>query len=100
VNAAFFAGAAGMVIAFCACVIIGSTLLHLIINRICKVRYEFTLLSIIAGIADGTTSALAASGASWNSLIQVGLVMGVLAGAIGNYVGIGVAFLLKALTGA
>ncbi|MGI6512609.1 MAG: DUF819 domain-containing protein [Catenisphaera adipataccumulans] len=100
VNIAFFAGSAAMVIAFCAVVIIGSTLLHLLVNRVFKVKYEFTLLSIIAGIADGTTSALAASGANWNTLIQVGLVMGVLAGAIGNYVGIGVAFLLKMLIGA
>lgn len=99
VNAAFFSGAALMTTLFCFVVIFGSTILHFIITRLLKVKYEFVLLSLVAGIADGTTSAMVASGAGWKTLIQVGMLMGVMAGALGNYVGIGVAYIIKSLCG-
>lgn len=99
VNASFFSGSALYATLFCLVVILGSTVLHFVITRLLKVKYEFVLLSIVAGIADGTTSAMVASGAGWKTLIQVGMVMGVLAGAMGNYVGIGIAYLVKGLCG-
>lgn len=46
---------------FCACVILFSTLLHLLITRFFKIRYEFVVISIVAAIADGTTAALVCS---------------------------------------
>ena len=40
-----------------------------------------------------------AAGGNWKSLINVGLIMGVIAGACGNYVGIFVAYAVKAICG-
>lgn len=99
VNLSFFAGSALMTTLYCFTVIVGSTILHFLITRLLRVKYEFVLLSIVAGVADGTTSAMVASGAQWKTLIQVGMIMGVLAGALGNYVGIGIAFLVKGICG-
>ena len=65
-----------------------------------KVRFEYVLLSIVGCISDGPTAALIASSAQWKTLINIGLLMGVLAGALGNYVGIGVAYAIRALIGA
>lgn len=74
--------------------------LHLLILRLCKVKYEYAVLSITGAIADGPTAALVASGGGWNSLVGIGLIMGVIGGVCGNYVGIGVAYLIKMLIGA
>ena len=65
-----------------------------------KVRFEYVLLSIVGCISDGPTAALIASSAQWKTLINIGLLMGVLAGALGNYVGIGVAYAIRAFIGA
>lgn len=99
VNIGLFVGSALSITLLCFTVIAGSLVLHCIITRLFKVRYEFGLLAIVAGIADGTTAAMVASGANWKSLVQVGMIMGVAAGALGNYVGIGVAYLVKILAG-
>lgn len=85
---------------FCFCVIACSILLHLLITRLLKVRFEYVLLSIVGCISDGPTAALIASSAQWKTLINIGLLMGVLAGALGNYVGIGVAYAIRAFIGA
>lgn len=95
-----FFGSAMYITLFCFCVIAGSTILHLAITRLLKIRYEYVLLGIVGAIADGTTAALVASGAKWNSLINIGLLMGIIGGVCGNYVGVGVAYLIKALIGA
>lgn len=84
---------------FCFCVVVGCTILHLIITRLFKIRYEYVVLSIVGAIADGPTAALVASGAQWKGLINIGLLMGVLAGACGNYAGISVAYLIKGMLG-
>lgn len=85
---------------FCLCVIAGSLLLHVLITRLLKIRYEYVLLGIVGAIADGTTSSLVASGARWKSLVSVGMLMGVIGGVCGNYVGIAVAYLIRMITGA
>ena len=77
-----------------------SILLHLLITRLLKVRFEYVLLSIVGCISDGPTAALIASSAQWKILINIGLLMGVLAGALGNYVGSGVAYAIRAIIGA
>ncbi|MCR8746805.1 DUF819 domain-containing protein [Romboutsia lituseburensis] len=84
---------------FCFCVVIGCTILHLVITRLFKVKYEYVILSIVGAISDGPTAALVASGAQWKGLINIGLLMGVLAGACGNYAGISVAYLIKGVLG-
>ena len=57
------------------------------------------LLGIVGAIADGTTAALVASGAGWNSLISIGLLMGIIGGVCGNYLGISVAYIVRMLIG-
>ena len=95
-----FFGSTFYITLFCFCVIACSILLHLIITRLLKVRFEYVLLSIVGCISDGPTAALIASSAQWKTLINIGLLMGVLAGALGNYVGIGVAYAIRAFIGA
>ncbi|WP_300528148.1 DUF819 family protein [Peptacetobacter sp.] len=99
VNLKDFFGSTLHITVFCFCVVIGCTILHLVITRIFKVRYEYVLLSIVAAISDGPTAALVASSAQWKSLINIGLLMGVIAGACGNYAGITVAYLIKGALG-
>ena len=77
----------------------GSRVLHLIICRIFKIKYEYVILSMVGCIVDGPTSSLTAAGADWKSLINVGLIMGVIAGACGNYVGIFVSYVIKGICG-
>ena len=95
-----FFGSTFYITLFCFCVIVCSILLHLLITRLLKVRFEYVLLSIVGCISDGPTAALIASSAQWKTLINIGLLMGVLAGALGNYVGIGVAYAIRAFIGA
>ena len=94
-----FLGSAFMMTMYVFLMLVGCIVLHLIICRIFKIKYEYVVLSMVGCIVDGPTSSLTAAGAGWKSLINVGLIMGVLAGAAGNYVGIGVAYAVKAICG-
>lgn len=94
-----FIGSALMMTLYVLFMLIGCTLLHFIICRIFKIKYEYVLLSMVGCIVDGPTASLTAAGANWKSLINVGLIMGVIAGACGNYVGIFVAYAVKAICG-
>ncbi len=95
-----FLGSALNITLLCFCVIACSIILHLCITRLLKIKYEYVLLGIIGAIADGTTSALVASGAKWKSLISIGLLMGIIGGVCGNYFGIAVAYLVRMMIGA
>lgn len=94
-----FFGSTFYITLFCFCVIASCIILHLVITRLLKVRFEYVLLSIVGCISDGPTAALIASSAQWKTLINIGLLMGVLAGALGNYVGISVAYAIRAIIG-
>lgn len=94
-----FLGSAFAITALCFCVIFFSLVLHLIITRALKIKYEYVLLGIVGAIADGTSAALVASGAKWKSLISVGLLMGIIGAVCGNYCGIAIAYLVRALAG-
>lgn len=94
-----FFGSTFYITLFCLCVILCSILLHLFITRLLKVKFEYVLLSIVGCISDGPTAALIASSAQWKTLINIGLLMGVLAGALGNYVGIAVAYAIRGILG-
>lgn len=100
VDIAGFFGSAVTITLFCFCVIFGSLVLHLLITRLLKIKFEYVLLGIVGAIADGSTAALVASGAKWKSLISIGLLMGVIGGVCGNYVGIAVAYLVRMIIGA
>lgn len=95
-----FLGSALYITLLCFCVIFCSIVLHLLITRMMKIKYEYVLLGIVGAIADGTTSALVASGAKWKSLISIGLLMGIIGGVCGNYFGIAVAYIVKMIVGA
>ena len=99
VNIKGFLGSAFTITLFCFCVIAGSLILHLALTRLLKIRYEYVLLGIVGAIADGTTSALVASGAKWKSLISIGMLMGIIGAVCGNYVGIAVAYIIRAIVG-
>lgn len=95
---AFF-GSALSITLFCFFVIIGSILLHLTITRLFKIKYQYVILSITGAIADGTTAGLVAASGGWKSLVSIGVVMGILGMAVGNYVGIGIAYLIRMIIG-
>lgn len=84
---------------FCACVLVLCTTLHLLITRLFKIKYEYVVLSISAAVCDGATAALVAGGGGWNTLISVSLIMGTLGGLLGNYCGIGIAYLVRSVLG-
>lgn len=94
-----FIGSALNITLMCFCVIVSSFILHLLITRLLKIKYEYVLLGIVGAIADGPTSALVASGAKWKKLISIGLLMGIIGGVCGNYFGIAVAYLVRMVTG-
>jgi uncharacterized membrane protein len=58
------------------------------------------VISIVGAIADGTTSALVAAGGGWKNLIGAGILMGLIGAMAGNYLGIAIAYIVKALIGA
>lgn len=58
------------------------------------------LTVIVIGIVLSNLRIVPTSSAQWKILINIGLLMGVLAGALGNYVGIGVAYAIRAFIGA
>ncbi|MBA1335086.1 MAG: hypothetical protein HPY66_0708 [Firmicutes bacterium] len=94
-----FMNSAPLIAVFCFFVIIGSLALHIALCRLFKIKYQYVLISIVAAIADGTTAALVAGTGKWKSIISVAVVLGAIGMALGNYVGIGVAYLLKAIIG-
>lgn len=84
---------------YCASIIFGTLFLHVLLCRIFKINYEYVLISIMAAISDGPTSGVLAATAGWESLVSIGILLGVIGSVLGNYVGIPVAYLLKALIG-
>ena len=57
------------------------------------------LTVIVTGILLSNLKVVPTSSAQWKVLINIGLLMGVLAGALGNYVGISVAYAIRAIVG-
>ena len=94
-----FFGSTFYITLFCFCVIVSCIVLHLLVTRLLKVKFEYVLLSAVACISDGPTAALIASSAQWKTMITTGLLMGVLAGAMGNYLGIAVAYAIRGIIG-
>ncbi len=95
-----FAVSVPTVAIFCFVVIVGSLILHVVLCRLFKIKYQYVLISIVAAIGDGTSAAMVAGAGNWKSIMGIAVVLGVIGSAIGNYLGIGVAYLLKAITGA
>lgn len=100
VNIKEFFGSTLVIALFCFIVIILSLLLHAVLCRLFKIEYQYVIISVIASIADGSTSALVAASANWRALVSLAVVLGVIGMVLGNYLGIGVAYLIKFLIGA
>ncbi|PIE55254.1 MAG: beta-carotene 15,15'-monooxygenase [Dethiosulfovibrio peptidovorans] len=94
-----FLEAAPLITFMCAIVSIGCLILHLTLCRLFKIPYEYVIASITASIADGTTSALVCASANWTGIIGTAIVLGAIGNALGNYMGIGVAFFVKSFCG-
>nr|WP_289038975.1 DUF819 family protein [uncultured Allobacillus sp.] len=100
VNIQDFVGSTLAIALFCLVVIIGTLILHILLCRLFKIDYQYVIISIVAAIADGPTSALIAASSKWKSLVSLAVVLGVIGMVFGNYLGIGVAYLLKFIIGA
>lgn len=83
----------------CLCIILGSLILHTLVMRLMKIKYEYAIVSITAGIAEGTSAAMVASNGGWMSIVSVGVMLGAVGAVLGNYCGIGVAYLVRFITG-
>lgn len=94
-----FLEAAPLVALFCLVVIVGSLVFHLILCRIFKIKIQYVLISVVAAIGDGPSAALVAGSGGWKSLMSIAIVLGAMGAALGNYVGIGLAHLLRVITG-
>lgn len=95
-----FAVSVPAVAIFCFFVIVGSLVLHIALCRLFKIKYQYVLISIVAAIGDGSSAAMVAGAGNWKSIMGIAVVLGVIGAAIGNYLGIGIAYLLKAVIGA
>jgi uncharacterized membrane protein len=84
---------------YCAIVILGSLSLHLFLCRLAKIKYQYVGISIMASIADGSSAAMMAVAGKWESIISIAVVLGIIGNAVGNYVGISIAYLIKGILG-
>ena len=100
VNIKDFLGSTLAIAIFCFIIILFSLMLHALLCRLFKIEYQYVIISIVAAIADGPTSALVAASANWRSLVSLSVVLGVIGMVLGNYIGIGVAYFIKFLIGA
>lgn len=89
-----------MIALFCFCVVLGAVLLHLVLCRIFKIEWQYYIVSSVAAIWDGPTTAMLAGSQGWTSLMPVAIILGAFGEACGNYLGIGIAFLIKSIIGA
>ena len=94
-----FASAAPLIGVLCAFILFGGFALHVILCRVFKIPYQYLVTSITAAIVDGPTSALVSSSAEWSGLVATSIVVGAIGGALGNYLGFGSAYLVKAILG-
>lgn len=95
-----FINTAPLITLYCAVIIITSFILHVALCRVFKIKYQYVLISIVSSIADGTSAAVVSGSAKWKSIVSTAVILGSVGMALGNYVGIGVAYLVKALIGA
>ncbi len=77
----------------------GAILLHLILAKIFKIDADTALITSTAGIYGPAFIAPTADALKNREVVLPGLICGILGYAIGNYLGIGIALLLKALGG-
>lgn len=95
INLKQFLTSAPLIALMCAFICFGALIIHLIFCRLFKIPYQYMIASITAAIVDGPTSALVCSSANWTGVVGTAIVLGAVGGALGNYLGFSVAFLIK-----
>lgn len=85
------------VLLFCAAVMLGSIVLHLILARLCRLDLDSTLIASTAAVYGPPFVGAVAESIQRRDLIGAGLSVGVLGYALGNYLGLAVAYGLSAL---
>lgn len=78
-------------------VIIGAALFHFIVGRLFNIDLETIIITSNAAIGGPTTAVAMAIAMKWKPMIVTGLVTGLMGYAVGNYLGITIAHILKAL---
>lgn len=77
----------------------GAIIVHLLLAKACKIDADTALITSTAGIYGPAFIAPTADALKNREVVLPGLICGILGYAIGNYLGIGIAFVLKALGG-
>lgn len=90
-----FLTAFSWVVPFCALVLVGGGFIHFAICKLLKVPYEYTLIALMAGTADGSTAGILASTAGWQKLVPVGILIGIVSALLGNYAALIGAYLVN-----
>ncbi|MDX1940104.1 MAG: DUF819 family protein [Saprospiraceae bacterium] len=85
------------IVAFLGCVLIGTVILHTLFARIFKIDRDTMMITSTAGIYGPAFIGQIATAIGNRELVFSGMAMGLLGYAIGNYWGIGLAYLLKFL---
>jgi len=99
INVAEFLKAAPSIGMLCLIAVFGSLILHFFLCRLFKIKWQYGLLSMQAAIGSQSSAAALAAASGWETLVSVGVVIGLFGNAVGNYLGLGVAYLLKAILG-
>lgn len=95
-----FFGSALLIAMYCGVVMFGSFVLHAIFCRIFRIKYQYVILSIQAAVGSSVSASALAAASGWESLVSVGVILGVIGNAFGNYLGITVAYIVKSMLGA
>jgi len=99
INVAEFLKAAPSIGMLCLIAVFGSLLLHFFLCRFFKIKWQYALLSMQAAIGSQSSAAALAAASGWETLVSVGVVIGLFGNAIGNYLGLAVAYGVKAILG-
>ncbi|MBV1757247.1 MAG: DUF819 family protein [Dethiosulfatibacter sp.] len=99
INISDFLQGAPVIILYCAAILLGTLLLHVILCKIFKIKYQYVFISIVAAIGNGVMAASMAGSAKWNSIMSTAIVLGAIGAALGNYIGIAVGLFLQSITG-
>ena len=94
-----FMNSAPSMLILCIIAVIGSLVIHLLLCRVFKIKWQYVLLSMQAAIGSQSSAAALAAASGWETLVSVGIILGVFGNAVGNYLGFAVAYAVKALTG-
>jgi uncharacterized membrane protein len=99
INLAEFLKAAPSIGALCVIAVFGSLVIHFFLCRLFKIKWQYGLLSMQAAIGSQASAAALAAASGWETLVSVGIVIGLFGNAVGNYLGLGVAYILKGILG-